>query len=320
MGSKPLARPPALAPGNRIGLVSPAGPLLERDDLIRGEELCRALGFEPVTFPHAGGKYGYLAGTDEERLTDLNAALADPTLSAIWCLRGGYGMTRILDRVDFAGLSRAPKAVIGYSDITALLSAIVTECGLVAFHGPMARTSLGSFSQRHFARLLTSSAPAGHLERLVPPAGLLIPKEPRVFTLVPGIAEGRLAGGNLTLLHCLVGTRYFPDLDGALLFLEDIGEDLYAVDRMLAHLRMIGALKRLAGVIVGRFTEMDRGTGDGALGFDEVLLTYFGPLGIPVAAGFPIGHIDEQWFLPLGVRARLDAGAGEVEILEAAVG
>jgi muramoyltetrapeptide carboxypeptidase len=293
--------------------------LLERDDLTRGEELCRALGFEPVLFPNAGRKYGYLAGTDEERLADLNAALADPSLSALWCLRGGYGMTRILDRVNFEALARAPKSVIGFSDITALLSAIVRETGLVAFHGPMARASLGPFSRRHFERVLASATPAGCLERLTPPADVLVPRDPRVFTISPGIAEGPLMGGNLTLLHCLIGTRYFPDLDGALLFLEDIGENLYAVDRMLAHFRMIGALDRLAGVIVGRFTEMERGTGDGALGFDEVLSTYFGPLGIPVAGGFPIGHVDEQWYLPLGVMARLDAGAGEVEILEAAV-
>jgi muramoyltetrapeptide carboxypeptidase len=117
----------------------------------------------------------------------------------------------------------------------------------------------------------------------------------------------------------LIGTPYFPDLDDALLFLEDVGEDLYSVDRMLAHLRTVGALAKLRGVIVGRFTEMKRGTDDGALGFDEVLSTYLLPLKVPVAYGFPLGHIDDQWTLPIGVKARLDASAGEVEILEPAV-
>ena len=139
------------------------------------------------------------------------------------------------------------------------------------------------------------------------------------MTLRGGVAEGPLLGGNLSLLQCLVGTPHLPDVDGAILFLEDVGEDLYRVDRMLAHLRMVGVLGRLAGVAVGRFTELKRAMSDGALGFDEVLATYLQPLGIPVAAGFPVGHIEDQWTLPLGVRARLDADAGELELLEPAV-
>jgi muramoyltetrapeptide carboxypeptidase len=167
--------------------------------------------------------------------------------------------------------------------------------------------------------VLGAPEPAGRLGRLHDPPDVLVPRENRIVTIRGGVAEGPLVGGNLTLLQCLVGTRHYPDLDGAILFLEDVGEALYRVDRMLAHLRMIGALDRLAGVAVGRFTQLERHIGDGALGFDEVLATYLEPLGIPVAAGFPIGHIDDQWTLPIGVRARLDAGAGEVELLEAAV-
>ena len=134
-----------------------------------------------------------------------------------------------------------------------------------------------------------------------------------------GRAEGLLAGGNLTLLHCLVGTRYFPDLDGALLFLEDVNEDLYRIDRMLAHLRMVGALVRVRGVLIGRFSGLKRGMEDGSFGVDQVLSHYFGPLGVPVLYGVPIGHIDDQWTMPLGVRARMDAEAGSVELLEPAV-
>jgi len=163
------------------------------------------------------------------------------------------------------------------------------------------------------------AAPGGRLPRVVPPAGVLVPTAGRIVTLRGGQAEGPLWGGNLCLMQCLIGTRHFPDLDGAILFLEDVDEKLYAVDRMLAHLRMVGALDRLAGAVIGRFTLMERHTQYGALGLDEVLDTYFGPLGIPVAHGFPIGHIDDQWTLPLGVRARLDAGAGELELLEPAV-
>ncbi len=319
MRSKNFVRPPALRAGCRVALVAPAGPLLEHDDLARGEELCRALGFEPRLAPNAHRHYGYLAGSDEQRLGDLNAAIADPNVDAVWCLRGGYGMTRILDQVDFAPLRKRPKAIIGFSDITALLNAAQVEAGLVTFHAPMARAPLTAFSGAHFRRVLAAPHAAGRLDRVTTPVGVLIPREGRVVTLVPGTAVGPLVGGNLTLLQCLVGTRYFPALEGALLFLEDVGESLYAVDRMLTHLRAVGALQKVAGVIVGQFTDLKRGTDDGALGFDEVLRTCLAPLKVPVAYGFPIGHVDDQWTLPLGVSARLDATAGELEILDPAV-
>jgi muramoyltetrapeptide carboxypeptidase len=319
MAFRQLVRPPRLRSGSRVALVAPAGPLLERDDLTRGAELCRALGYEPVLSPHAGARHGYLAGTDEQRSADLNAALANDEIDAIWCLRGGYGMTRILDRVDFESLQRRPRAVIGYSDITTLINAIPLRAGVVAFHGPVARSPLTAFSRRHFDCVLGAAAPAGLCERPPAPADVIVPRQNRIVTLRAGVAEGPLVGGNLTLLQCLLGTPFSPPTDGALLFLEDIHEDLYRVDRMLVHLRMAGGLERVAGVVVGRFTEMNRHTNDGAMGFDEVLETHLAPLGVPVAYGFPIGHIDDQWTLPVGVRARLDAGAGTLTITEPAV-
>jgi muramoyltetrapeptide carboxypeptidase len=319
MRSKPLVRPPKLVPGSRIALIAPAGPLLERDDLARAEALCRALDYEPVLGRNAYSRHGYLAGTDDERLSDLNQALQDPSLAAVWCIRGGYGVTRLLERVDYAAMARHPKVLIGFSDITALLNAISRAAGVVTFHGPVARASMPAFSRAHFDQVLTRTDPPGRLGRLQDRPDVLIPRDSRIVTLRGGVAEGPLAGGNLTLLQCLIGTPWFPDLNGAMLFLEDVGEQLYRVDRVLAQLRAIGALQRLAGIIVGRFTDLDRAGQDGALGFDQVLAAYFEPLNIPVAYGFPIGHIDAQWTLPLGVRARLDADAGEVDLLEPAV-
>jgi muramoyltetrapeptide carboxypeptidase len=316
--SKAIIRPPRLAPGARVAIVAPSAPCLELDDFARADELCRALGWEPVPGRHLRERAGYLAGTDEARLADLNAALGDDRIDGVWCIRGGYGMTRILDAVDLAAVARRPKPIIGYSDITALLNGVTTATGVVTFHGPTARAPLPAFSRRHLERAVATPAPAGRLERL-PLADVLVPRENRIVPLLPGVAEGPLFGGNLTLLQCLIGTRFFPHLDSAILFLEDVGEPLYRVDRMLAHLRAVGALARLAGVVVGRFTEMTREMGDGAFGFDEVLLQYFQPLGVPVAYGFPVGHIPDQWTLPLGVPARLDAGTGELELLEPAV-
>ena len=315
----PTLRPPRLAPGARVALVAPSGPLLERDDLIRAVALAEALGFAPELGDHAANRHGYLAGRDEERLADLQHAIADPRIDAVWCLRGGYGVTRILDRLDLSPLRARPKALVGFSDITALLLAAYTSAGLVTFHGPVARRPMTAFTRRGFERALTSPAANGPLETPSAPDGVLVPTAHRIVTLAEGKAAGPLVGGNLSLLHCLIGTPWFPRLDGAILFLEDVNEKLYAVDRMMAHLRSIGALAKLAGVAVGRFTSLTRGSADGALGLDEVLGTYLGPLGVPVAAGFPIGHIADQWTLPIGVRAELDATNGRLSLLEAAV-
>ncbi|HET6798313.1 MAG TPA: LD-carboxypeptidase [Gemmatimonadales bacterium] len=319
MRSKPLIRPPKLRPGSRIALIAPAGPLLERDDLTRAQELCRALDYEPIVGENAFQRLGYLAGADDDRLADLNWALQDSSISAIWCIRGGYGVTRILERVDYPAMARQPKALLGFSDISALLNAVTTATGVVTFHGPVARASMPAFSRSHFEQVLTRAEPAGRLGRLPQPADVLVSHQDRLVCLHGGVAEGALLGGNLTLLQCLIGTPWFPDLDGAILFLEDVGEHLYRVDRALAHLRTVGAFARLAGVVVGRFTELDRGGRDGAMGFDQVLATYLGALRVPVAYGFPVGHIEAQWTLPLGIRARLDADACELELLEAAV-
>ena len=302
-----------------MALIAPSGPLLERDDLTRAVELCAAMGFEGTIAPNADQAYGYLAGRDEQRLADLNAALASPDVDAVWCIRGGNGMNRIVSGVDFAGFARAPKPVIGYSDITVLLLALWQRTGVVTFHGPIARTPMPNFQRWHFDRVLSTVSPAGRLGRPAPPSDVLVPRSGRIFTLQGGTARGPLIGGNLTLVQALLGTPYFPDLRGAILFLEDVDEDVYRVDRMLAHLKLAGVLEHLAGVMIGRFTEMSQGGDSGALGFDEVLATHFGPLGIPVAVGFPFGHIDDQWTLPVGVTAEMDADAGELTIVEAAV-
>lgn len=315
----PKILPPRLHLGACVALLAPSGPLLERDHLTRGAELCRALGWEAVLMPNAGNAHGYFAGTDEERLADLNAALTDPAIDAVWCLRGGNGMNRIIDRVDFAGFAANPKVVIGYSDITVLLLALTTQTGVVTFHGPMARFAMSTFSRNHFELVLTRDAAPGLLGRLHTNTDVLVSGRGRIVTVLPGRATGRLVGGNLTLLQALIGTRYFPDLRGAILFLEDIGEDLYRIDRMFGHLRLAGALDALAGVAVGHFSRMRHATFEGAFGLDDVLRTYFASRHIPVAHGFPIGHLPEQWTLPIGVTAELNADEGDLSVLEAAV-
>ena len=195
MGSKVMVRPPRLVSGQRVALVAPASAPETSADFRHADTACRALGLKPVIGPNARKRTGYLAGSDDERLADLNAALADPATDAVWCLRGGYGITRLLDRVDLAPLARRPKVIIGYSDITALLLAVTRLTGIVTFHGPVARARLTTFSRRHLERVLLRAEPAGVLDPLPPPRRSAA-RATRPATVLGGVAEGPLVGGN----------------------------------------------------------------------------------------------------------------------------
>jgi len=319
MTSTSVVRPPRLSPGARIALVCPSGAVLEEDDLIRASELCQALGLAPVLMPNAHRRFGYLAGTDDERQSDLQRAIDDESFAAVWAIRGGFGTTRILRRLDFSRLRARPKILLGFSDITTILLKAYADTGVVTFHGPVARNGLTGFAREHLERVLFDPTPPGKLSTPKAAAGVMVPREPRVIPIAPGAAEGRLIGGNLTLIQCLIGTGALPSFDGAILFLEETAEDLYRVDRMFAHLRDAGLLAKLAGVAIGLFTDMRKGAEGGTRAFDEVLKDYLDPLGIPAARGFPIGHVDDQWTLPIGTMARLDADAGTLHLLEAGV-
>jgi len=296
-------------------LVAPAGPLREPDAIPRAAKQCRTLGYEPIVGAHADAQYGYLAGSDRERLEDLHASVIDPSIDGVWCLRGGYGTPRLLADLDYEAFARTPKVLIGFSDITALLQAVTQKAGIVTFHGPIAHRPLTDFTRDALAAVTTEARAAGPL----PPAPASDGGSTRPACLTPGSAEGPLYGGNLSLLCSVVGTPYLPDLEGALLVLEEVGEELYAIDRDLAHLRLAGILDRLAGVVVGQFTDVKKDTPSDPIRIEDVLETYLGPLGIPVATGFPIGHVNNQWTLPLGVNTRLDAEAGTRTSLEPAV-
>ena len=306
-----MIRPPALRPGGRVALIAPAGPLAA-GAIPRAADRIRAWGWEPVIGGYAPGRHGYLAGTDEERLGDLNAALRAPDNDAIWFLRGGYGTMRILDRIDWDALLARPRPVIGFSDNTAIHITLQRR-GLVSFHGPHpASQDLTSFTEAGVRQAITSTEPLG----LVPfPAA----DRTRAETLVSGVAEGRLVGGNLALLAATLGTPFAVDARGAVLFLEEVGEPVYRLDRLLSQLRLAGVLEGVAGVAVGAISDCPDEDRDDLPPPLEVLLDRLGELGVPVAFGFPFGHVPDNWTLPCGVRARLDASAGTLEILEAGV-
>ena len=261
------------------------------------------MGFRVVPGQHLFAAHGYFAGTDEQRLADLNTMLADPQLQAIWFARGGYGTTRLLNRVRWAALTRHPKTLIGYSDLTALFARALRRKEQVCLHGPLV-TELDEPSAFHGSSL--RAALAGETIEL---------PLPRRGVLHPGRAAGRLLGGNLTVLVHLLGTRYFPDLRNAVLFLEDVGEPAYRLDRSLTQLAMSGRLSGVRAILVGSFEPAPR---DGSRRNDrpvrDLLTETFVPLGVPVVTGLRAGHVLHQRTLPLGGRAVVNTGTGRLRI------
>jgi muramoyltetrapeptide carboxypeptidase len=288
-------------PGARVALVAPAGPLRNEDELAASIEHARDFGWEPVPGPNVLARRGYLAGTDEQRASDLNAALRDDSIDGVWCVRGGYGAMRILSAIDYDALLRRPKPLIGYSDVTALHAAIGARAGVVSYHGPTARASLTAFTRDSLARATVDRRD---------PCGTAT----RAATLRGGRAEGRLVGGNLALLASLVGTPYAPDYTDAILVLEDVGETTYRIDRMLRQLELSGALGKVAGIAFGQFTEGSDRDDPASLPLDDVLAEAADAAGVPAVAGIPLGHVDDQWTIPLGARAELDADACTLQV------
>jgi muramoyltetrapeptide carboxypeptidase len=289
-----------LAAGARVALIAPAGPLQKPDELQRAQDNARALGWEPIVSPHARDRTGYLAGKDRDRLDDLNHAIRDPKIDAVWCLRGGYGMIRILPGIDYDALNRAPKTIIGYSDITALHAAVQRKCMMISYHGPTARETMSEFSRDSFLRALVDQADS---------CGVA----PNAREISHGHAEGRLVGGNLAVLASLCGTPFAPDLSDGILILEDINEQVYRIDRMLEQLMLSGALNGCRAIVFG---ECVKCTDDaaGARAFDELLREIAEELGVPCMAGIPVGHIHEQWTIPMGATAVLDTKARKLTV------
>lgn len=302
-----VLRPPALRPGDTVLLVSPSGPT-RPERVARGIELLTSWGLRPVPAPNAYARRGYLAGADELRAADLNAAFADPAVRGIICTRGGYGAQRMVDAIDMAAVRRDPKVVAGFSDITALQFALWRGARLAGLHGPGAvwrdeRTALSSAQSLHAA--LTTTEPVTVAAR----------EDEETFGVrVPGRASGRLLGGNLCLVVASIGTVDLPDLTGAVLLLEEEQEPPYKIDRMLTQLRRAGVLAGLAAVAVGQFTDCADGW---PVDVAEVLTDRLGDLGVPVLGGLPIGHGVGQLTVPVGTEAVLDADAGTLTVAPA---
>lgn len=307
-----LIKPPGLEKGQTVGVLGPAGPM-QPERLNRGIEYLQQHGFHVKLGAHVHDRVGYLAGADAGRLRDLHDMFADPEVNAIFCTRGGYGTPRLLDRLDYELIRQNPKVVVGYSDITALQMAIFARTGLATFSGPMVAVEMGKgmseFTETHFWPTITSPRAPKKLSDLSGP----------LTCIKPGTARGRLLGGCLSLLTTLVGTPFLPQLQGAILLLEDIGEEPYQIDRRLMQLKLAGILGKIQGLVLGRFPDCAPENPDESLTLEEVVRDIVSDLNIPVVMNLPYGHVDTKYTIPLGVQASLDADAGYLEILESGV-
>jgi muramoyltetrapeptide carboxypeptidase len=315
----PLIRPAVLRPGDTVGLITPGTYVSDPDRLALAARTVRFFDLRMKLGRNVGKRLGYLGGTDQERLDDLHEMFRDPQVKAVWAIRGGYGSTHLLDRIDYGLLRNNPKIFLGYSDITALHLAIHRHAGLVTFHGPMVLGDFSFYTQAGFRRALFSSTPLGAVTN-PPETNSLRPAHP-LRTVRPGKARGRLIGGNLSLISRTLGTPYEIETHGRILLLEDVDEQPYAIDGMLTQLRLAGKLQAAAGIVFGECRNCRprefQPSFESTLSLGEVLDDILGKLGIPVLAGLTFGHTEDQLTLPLGVMATLDAEKGELVIEEA---
>lgn len=305
-------KPARLNPGDTIGLISPASPVARPEAITESIAYLEGMGFRVSLGAHTSSACGYLAGTDEERVHDIHRMFLDKEVKAVFCLRGGYGSGRLLEQIDYRIIKRHPKLFIGYSDITALHMAFLTHSGLPGISGPMPAVDFrgipDNFTTAAFWELVTE--PKGWKNKQVPEVH-------QMQCLSKGKAEGVLLGGNLALVTSLLGTPYVPDFKNAILFLEEVGEAPYRVDRMLNQLKQSGILRSVAGIVLGAFTDCSESDpGKPTLELEEIFLQYLGESGKPVITGYPHGHIAEFPPLVYGAQYKLNAGKKNLYLSE----
>jgi len=301
--------PQALKPGDSLAICSPAAPS-KPEDMATGIAYLEALRLRPKVMPHAQDNRYYLAGTDRARLEDLHAAFADPEVKGILAARGGYGCMRLLSQLDWKLIQNNPKVIIGFSDLTSLLLPLYERTGLVCFHGPMLTSNLienDSYSQTELWKQVMGTVDYPYT----------VNNLASYTCFKPGIAEGPLKGGNLSLLAALCGTPYQPNTKGAILFIEDWHEQYYSLDRQFQQLKMAGLFDGIAGLILCDFIEITTQWEDYPLAALLQELTDF--LKVPAGFGLSVGHGDQSATLPIGCSARFEATSGHLQILCAPV-
>ncbi|MCG8373536.1 MAG: LD-carboxypeptidase [Balneolales bacterium] len=307
-GLNNLTKAKRLFDGATLGVVAPASPIYDPADFNKMIESLEGMGYTLKLGKHIKDRNGYLAGTDEDRVSDLHTMFEDDEVDGIICTRGGWGSNRILPLINYDLIKRNPKVFVGFSDITSLHMAIQLKSGLMTFHGPVGKSDWNDFTKQSWRQVLHEADMASYF----------IPEDDRDSFLVrSGVAEGKLMGGNLTVLTSLLGSTYLPDFEGAILFLEDVGEDVYRVDRMLTQLKLSGILDQLTGFVFGKCTNCDAGIN--SLTLMQVLDDHITPLRIPAFYGAMISHEEQNITLPVGALAKINADNKSIHLLEAGV-
>ncbi|WP_273446642.1 S66 peptidase family protein [Neolewinella agarilytica] len=290
-------------PGASIALICPGGPITP-ERLQKSVALVESFGFKVQPGKNILARNGYLAGTDEERLADLHAAFSNPDIQAVWAIRGGYGCTRLLPLIDYDLIRANPKLLIGYSDITALLNAFYQQTGLMGIHGPVASSTVEEIDRTRLAQVLGIKERDGSQTKVLTTPTLLSKGE--------GTVNGVLVGGNLTLLASMTGTPYTVNCTDKIVLLEDVGEKPYRIDRMLTQLRQGANLDKAKGILLGEFVDCEADIDDNSLGLVETLSDRLYDLGVPILAGFPAGHGDRNYPVPIGGRVEMNVGEGSL--------
>ena len=308
-------KPKKLRKGDLIGIISPASSPDDLSLIESGVKYIEGLGYQTILGNNVGKSRGYLAGTDAERVDDIHQMFCDKNVKAIFCLRGGYGAFRLLDKIDYKIIRNNPKIFVGFSEITALQMAFLQKANLVTFAGPMVvpnfSKEVSTYTEENFWRMITSTKKFGEVK---------LPELDKLPSLNSGIAADRLVGGNLAVFVSLLGTKYLPDLKNKILFLEDISEPPYKIDRMFNQLRLNKVFKKVKGIILGSFTEcIEIDKDKKTLTLQEVLEDYFRDFRIPVIHSFPHGHIKDLVTLAIGFKIKLNATKGFVEFTESGV-
>ena len=319
-GIKDIIKPKRLSEGDTVGLIAP-GSLLSEEELKESVENLKSMGFKPVYTDRILARDGYLAGTDEQRSADVNEMFARKDVNGIVAARGGYGCTRILPMLDYDTIKKNPKVLVGYSDITALLYGIYKETGLVCFHGPVGISTFNDFSDFYFKNVLMF--PHESITMYNASSDSYRGEAYKTTTIRSGTAEGELAGGNLSLVVSVIGTPYDVDTGGKIVFLEEVGEEPYRVDRMITQMIEAGKFDKAAGIMLGVFSNCVSKSKESGINNSfsvlEVMFDRLFKLGIPVVYGMSFGHITNKFTLPFGLKARLDTLDQTLTLLEPAV-
>lgn len=302
--------PHRLKKGDLIGVCSPAGGIKNTSELDDFKTVLAQFDFKTKFSKNCSKKFGYFSGTDEERASDFMDLILDDEVKGIFFLRGGWGCARILPLLDFEAIKNHPKVIMGFSDITTLLNAITSKTGLITYHGPGANSTWNDYSKNYIKKLLVE-AEAVSYENL--------PSDSAISTYSSGIASGELFGGNLSVLSSLIGTDYLPDWNGKILFLEDVKEEPYSIDRMLTQLKLAGVFSQVNGIVLGNFRKCFAEEPDRSFTLEEVFEQHFKALNIPVYYGAQIGHTRNKFTIPIGMNVEMNADNGRISLNSPAV-